>query len=118
MTRIGLMDQESGLARYELGSVNSVMYARVNEPAWIANEPFFLNGYRFKVGSVFQKLGGHRPATTFEMQDGHWLEYAGRIDELLLFLPDGKSEGGWYYAFFSVGERLLSISGHGAYDIW
>lgn len=118
MTKIAMSDQEADLAHYELGSSRGAMYARANEPAWIANEPFYLNGHGYKVGSTFTKLGGHRKATAFELMDGHWIEYAGRIDNLLLFKSDGVDLDGWYYAFYQVGDQLLIVSDSGAHDVW
>lgn len=117
MAKIGMVDDADGLATYQIGFFGGAMYAKVDDPAWIEQAPFKLNGKQCKVGEVFTKLGGQRKATTFELQEGHWIEYVGRIDDLLLFNSDGESEDGWYYAFYQIDEggagRLLIANTNG-----
>lgn len=118
MTKIGMIEETEGLARYELGDLNGVMYAKVDDPGWIELASFQFGGRTHKVGETFTKLGT-RKRRSFETDPGHWLEYAGRIGDLLLFRLDGQ-DSEWYHAFYeSPDGRLLVVSTEGtAYDIW
>lgn len=63
---------------------------------------------------------GSKARTSFEMQDGFWLEYVGRVDRTLLFVsrPTGANGDPWYYAFHYVDPETLIIgSAHGCKDI-
>lgn len=117
--KVAAKEFNKDLATYELAYADGAMLAFVKEQAWIENKPFNLNGEKFSPGKRFTQIGGKRKATTFEMQDGHWLEYCGRIDDLLLFKPDSTDLDGWFYAFFQAVERLFitDLKGNGA-DFW
>lgn len=119
MVKITFAEFEDGLAEYRLGYFAGAMYAQVKELAWVTKEPFKLNSKKYAVGETFTQLGKQREATIFEMQDGHWLEYAGKIDTLLLFKADGESNENVFYAFFQVEDRLCLTDMKGnARDIW
>ncbi|REK60130.1 MAG: hypothetical protein C6W55_00080 [Thermobacillus sp.] len=63
---------------------------------------------------------GSKDRSSFHMQGGFWLEYAGRVDNALLFTsgPSGVDGNPWYYAFFYVDpETLLIGGGTGCMDI-
>lgn len=122
MTKIAVADQEDGLVKYHLGSLNGAMYVKLTDPAWIEQSPFKLNGKLHSVGETFTKLGT-RPRRTFCLQQGHFIEYVGRIDNLLLFTSDGVATGNWYHAFYAIGEqdfggRLLIVHDIGVSDVW
>lgn len=122
MTKIAVADQEDGLVKYQIGSLNGAIYAQLTDPAWIEQRPFKLNGKLHSIGETFTMLGT-RPRRTFCLQQGHFIEYVGRIDDLLLFMSDGEATENWYYAFYAIGEedvggRLLIVTGDGAADIW
>jgi|GEM_PF-2053610 len=70
-------------------------------------------------GDRITRIGG-KNRSSFQMMDGFWLEYVGRMDNALLFKsgPAGTDGKPWYYAFYYVDPEILIIgTGAGCMDI-
>ena len=95
------------------------MYGMLEEGEKIRTEAVQLGEQLIVPGDKISKIG-RKARSTFEMQDGFWLEYVGRVDRTLLFVsrPTGANGDPWYYAFHYVDPETLIIgSEHGCRDI-
>lgn len=97
------------------------MYAEIEEGDRIEEVPVDLGDGTLHPGEWVQKLG-ETARTSFEMNDGYYLRYAGMGTEngqkVLLFTVNRSDRGKTCYAFNYIDRRILLIGGHkGCRDI-
>ena len=98
-------------------SVNGAMYVEVEESD-ILKEPIELGNGVISPGEYVSRLG-EKKRSSFEMQEGWYLKYVGRVDDVILFDTNGNGDSGdIYYAFHYINKNLLLVTGGGSgYDI-
>lgn len=70
--------------------------------------PTKLGGTFIKPGDCVSKLG-EKHRSNFEIKDGYFLEYVGKIDDTLLFRTYGTEGRNNFYAFYYTDEHTLLI---------
>jgi hypothetical protein len=61
---------------------------------------------------------GEKKRSSFEMEDGYFLRYEGRIGNTLLFGVNDLPADEWYYAFEYIAHTTLILGGRrGCWDI-
>ena len=94
---------------------NGAMYAKVAEGSF-TEESVKLGDKTLSPGQFVSKLG-EKKRSSFEMQEGYLLRYAGKAGKLLLFGVN-ENTSDYYYAFGYVDPYTLVIGGkHGCKDI-
>lgn len=96
---------------------NGAMYAKVEDGDEIEKVPVELGDRKLYPGQYINRLGhGKR---SFEMQDGWFLRYEGRVGEILLFYVNAEKTVDFYYAFIYVTpkELLVQRAQNSFYDI-
>lgn len=83
------------------------MYAFL-EGEEIDQSPTKLGGLYINPGDCVSKLG-EKCRSSFEMKDGYYLEYVGKIDDTLLFRTYGYEGRNAFYAFYYTDENTLLI---------
>ncbi|MFV9511818.1 hypothetical protein [Tepidibacillus sp. LV47] len=96
------------------------MYAEIEEGDVIERAPIELGDKILEPGDYVRKIG-EKKRTSFEMQDGYYLKYIGKIDKYLLFLTNSYEDwqnSKFFYAFAYVDNNTLVIGGRkGVRDI-
>lgn len=87
------------------------MYAKVDD-FLIIKKPIELGDGVIHPGEYVNKLGD-KYRTSFEMQDGWYLRFAGILDDHLLFRVNADVFDNIYYAFAYVSKNILLIIGDG-----
>lgn len=97
---------------------NGAMYAELEEGDEIQKKPIELGDGTLHPGEYVNKLGEKR-RSSFEMQDGWYLKYVGRVNDVLLFNTNcARDSYDIYYAFYYYDKNTLLIIGRGqGYDI-
>ena len=94
-------------------------YAKLEPGEELDLTPVPLGDLIIKPGDFVNKLG-HKARSMFEMKEGWYLRYLGRVDRKLLFDTNTKScdPKGWAYAFDYVDRNTLLVgSTKGCSDI-
>ncbi|GAW29385.1 hypothetical protein [Carboxydocella sp. ULO1] len=97
------------------------MYAKVEEGDQIQRVPIELGDKTLHPGQYVKRLG-HKKRSSFEMKDGWYLRYEGRIDEILLFSVNAIGTEGtdnFYYAFVQItpNDLLVQSAQNAFYDV-
>ena len=90
-----------------VGFYDGAMYVQA-EDVEIDISPIKLGNKYITPGSYINKLGDKK-RTSFEMQDGWYLRYVGKLERYLLFGVNSKSQRNMYYAFIYVDSETLLI---------
>jgi hypothetical protein len=95
---------------------NGAMYAKL-EGEQIERVPVELGDGILKPGEFVKKLG-EKHRSSFEMQDGYFLRYVGRVGKTILFNVNDFADDDWYYAFEYISPEVLILgSKGGCWDI-
>lgn len=94
------------------------MYGQLETDDEINFEPIQLGDVLIEPGTQICRIGSKR-RSMFEMQEGFYLQYVGRVDDhLFTSHPSGCSGEPWYYVFAYVDSTTLLIgSAKGCYDV-
>lgn len=96
------------------------MYARLNKEEMnkIERDSVKLGDGVLNPGEFVRKLG-EKKRSSFEMQDGYFLRYEGRLGKYLLFgVNDIESQDGLFYAFGYVDPNTLIVGNKsGGWDV-
>jgi len=94
------------------------MYAKIEEGDEILREPVQLGDKLLYPGQYVNRLG-HKYRSSFEMQDGWYLRYEGRVGKFLLFGVNATAEDNFYYAFMYINpnELLVQSAQNAFYDV-
>jgi hypothetical protein len=87
------------------------MYAKL-EGEQIERVPVELGDGILKPGEFVKNLG-EKQRTSFEMQDGYFLKYVGRVGKTLLFNVNDYPDDDWYYAFEYISPKVLILGSKG-----
>lgn len=95
------------------------MYGKLDPDEQISCESILLGTAIVSPGELISRIG-KKKRTMFEMMDGHFLQYVGKIDDHILFksVPTGCNGDPWYYTFMYVNsDTLLAGDRKGCRDI-
>lgn len=89
---------------------NGAFYVQLEKGEKIEKVPVELGDKILYPGQYIKKLGTQK-RTSFEMQEGYFLKYAGRFEHIILFTTnsdiDDYKEGLIYYAFICTRKDVI-----------